>query len=343
MSPFAILTPIFGAVALILLVLMWRGRNGSRQRSTAAGLGAVIAGILAALPLMAPARDSGEDVQDYYRQTRSPPPQPLRVYHLGHSLVGREMPAMLAQLGGNDYALQLGWGTTLKAHFEPDVEINGFAQENDTPKYRDAHEALASGEYDDFIMTEMVALSDAIKYFDTRTYVAKWAAEAAAGNPGGEIFLYETWHSLDDQADWLTRLPTDLETMWKPDLLWPAARAAKKPVWLIPAGQVMAKLVTEAETQGGIAEFKTRKDLFATTPEGALDPIHPNDLGIYLVALTHYAVLYGKSPVGLPHELRRADGTPATAPSPELARRMQETVWDVVTAIPETGVPAGGL
>ena len=45
-------------------------------------------------------------------------------------------------------------------------------------------------------------------------------------------------------------------------------------------------------------------------------------LGIYLVALTHYAVLYGKSPVGLPHELRRADGTPATAPSPELARRM---------------------
>ena len=343
MSLSAILTPVFGAVALILLVLMWRGRHGPRQRSTAAGLGAVIAGILAALPLMAPARDSGEDVQDYYRQTRSPPPQPLRVFHLGHSLVGRDMPAMLAQLGGNDYALQLGWGTTLQAHFEPEVEINGFAQENDTPKYRDAHKALASGDYDDFVMTEMVALADAIKYFDTRTYVAKWAAEAVAGNPGAEVFLYETWHSLDDQADWLTRLPTDLDTMWKPDLLWPAARAARKPVWLIPAGQVMAKLVAEAEAGTGIAELTSRKDLFATTPQGALDPIHPNDLGIYLVALTHYAVLYGKSPVGLPHELRRADGTPATAPSPELARRMQETVWDVVTAIPETGVPAVGL
>ena len=111
----------------------------------------------------------------------------------------------------------------------------------------------------------------------------------------------------------------------------------------IPVGQVMARLVSEAEGQGGIAELKSRKDLFATTPEGKLDPIHPNDLGIYLVALTHYAVLYGKSPVGLPHELRRADGTPATAPSPELARRMQETVWDVVTAIPEAGVPPGGL
>ena len=31
----------------------------------------------------------------------------------------------------------------------------------------------------------------------------------------------------------------------------------------------------------------------------------------YLVALTHYAVLYRQSPVGLPHALSRADGTPA--------------------------------
>lgn len=343
MSYSLILSLGLAVLAAVLLVLAWRGRHRSRLLSAGTGLGALAAGLLAALPLAAPAKDNGEDVQDYYSQTRSPPQGQPRVYHLGHSLVGRDMPAMLAQLAGHDYALQLGWGTTLKAHFEPDVEINGFAQENDTPKYRDAHEALASGEYDDFILTEMVALADAIKYFDTRSYVGKWAAEAAAGNPEGEVFLYETWHPLDDKQDWLTRLPSDLETMWKPDLLWPAARAAGKPVWLIPAGQVMARLVTEAEAQGGIAEFKTREDLFATTPEGKLDTIHPNDLGIYLVALTHYAVLYGKSPVGLPHELQRADGSPATAPSPELARRMQEIVWEVVTSIPQTGVPAGGL
>ena len=61
------------------------------------------------------------------------------------------------------------------------------------------------------------------------------------------------------------------------------------------------------------------------------------------MALTHYAVLYGKSPVGLPRELLRADGSPAVAPSPELARRMQEIVWEVVTSIRETGVPPGGL
>ena len=342
MSSFSL---IFALIALAGLVLFWRFRKGPPLYRAGSGLGALIAGVLAVLSPAQTAEDRGEDVQDYYSQRRAPPSGPLQVFHLGHSLVGREMPAMLAQLAGqgHDYALQLGWGATLRSHFEPDVEIAGFDQENATPKYRDAHQALASRDYDAFVMTEMVRLSDAIRYHQSRDYAAKWAAEAAQVAPDMQIFLYESWHALDDQPDWLTRLPDDLETMWKPELLWPAARAAKKPVWLIPVGQVMARLVTEAEANGGIAELKTRKDLFATMPDGKLDPIHPNDLGIYLVALTHYAVLYGKSPEGLPHELLRADGSPAVAPSPELARRMQETVWDVVTGIRETGVPEGGL
>ncbi|KRW94726.1 hypothetical protein [Paracoccus sp. MKU1] len=283
-------------------------------------------------------QDDGADVQALYQAGRVPPQGPLRVYHLGHSLVGRDMPAMLAQLAGHDYALQLGWGTALREHFQGREAVNGFDQENATPRYRDAHQALQSGDYDAFVMTEMVRLKDAIQYKESRLYAGKWAAEAAAGNPGGEIFLYESWHALDDQPDWLARLPDDLETMWKPGLLWPAARAAGKPVWLIPVGQVMARLVAEAEAKGGIAELASREDLFARSPDGTLDTIHPNDLGVYLVALTHYAVLYGQSPVGLPHELMRADGSPADAPTPELARRMQEVVWEVVSTNPLTGL-----
>ena len=285
------------------------------------------------------AADTGEDVRPLYQARRVPPRDPLKVYHLGHSLVGRDMPAMLAQLAapGHDYALQLGWGAALREHFQGPGSVNGFAQENDTPHYREPHEALASGDYDAFVMTEMVRLKDAIAYKETRDHVGKWAAEAAAGNPGGQIFLYESWHGLDDQPEWLARLPEDLETMWKPDLLWPAARAAGKSVWLIPAGQVMAAVAAEAEA-GGIAELTSREQLFARNPDGTLDGIHPGDLGLYVVALTHYAVLYGKSPVGLPHRLLRADGSPAEAPSDELARRLQEIVWQVVQAQPLTGV-----
>ncbi|WP_280322670.1 hypothetical protein [Sulfitobacter faviae] len=58
------------------------------------------------------------------------------------------------------------------------------------------------------------------------------------------------------------------------------------------------------------------------------------------MALTHYATLYHRDPAGLPHELLRADGTPAQAPSAEAARLMQRVVWDVVRAHPDSGVAA---
>ena len=71
---------------------------------------------------------------------------------------------------------------------------------------------------------------------------------------------------------------------------------------------------------------------------GERDTIHLNDLGAYLIALTHYAVLYQKDPTGLPHALLKADGTPAIAPGPDTARLMQETVWEIVTQSARAGV-----
>ncbi len=311
------------------------------QPGRAAGWGGLGISALAACALvLIPQTDSGADLRPAYAEKRRPPDSPLRVYHLGHSLVGRDMPAMLAQLSGEDYRYeqQLGWGTSLREHFEPDLTINGFTEENNTPRFRAAHEALASGEYDAFIMTEMVTLKDAIRYHDSSRYAAKWAAEAVAGNPDIQIFLYETWHRLDEQPEWLARLGPDLE-LWSGKLLFPASRAVGRPVYLIPAGQVMARLVSEVEaTPGGIGGMTSREQLFAMAPDGTRDPIHLNDLGAYLVALTHYAVLQAKSPIGLPHALMRADGTPATALSPELAGRMQEIVWQVVQEMDLTGI-----
>ena len=105
-----------------------------------------------------------------------------------------------------------------------------------------------------------------------------------------------------------------------------------QPIYVIPGGQVMAAFVRRVEAAGGIGPIKTRQDLFD-------DKIHFNDYGAYLIALTHYAVLYQRSPVGLPHQLRKADGTAAADPGAELALLMQQTVWDVVTGYARTGVP----
>lgn len=288
---------------------------------------------------------STEELNQLYAAPLTPPGKPLRVFHLGHSLVNRNMPVMLEQLAGagHDYRSQLGWGTPLKAHWEPDVPINGFAQENAHPKYEDAMSAIKGGKFDALILTEMVEIRAAIDYFDSAEYLRRWAREARTHRPDIRVYLYETWHQLDDAEGWLERLDKDLGRYWEGELLAKGLAHGDTggPVHVIPAGQVMARFARAIETEGGLTDVKSKEDLFARNPDGTQDNIHLNDLGNYLVALTHYAVLRHRSPVGLPHRLKRADGTDADAPSEKAALLMQELVWDVVTSYPKTGVAQG--
>jgi hypothetical protein len=255
------------------------------------------------------------------------------------------MPAMLVQLTGHGhrYESQLGWGTTLKAHWGDDT-IAGFAEENAHPRHRVAADAVDSGDYDAVVMTEMVEIRSAIRYHDSPDYLHRWAKRALAANPDTRVFLYETWHQIDDPEGWLTRLDRDLDRYWEGELLAraQATRDLPKPIHVIPAGQVLARFARAVAEHGGLEDVASERDLFAREAAGSLDTIHVNDLGAYLVALTHYAVLYQRSPVGLPHRLLRANGTRAQAAAPETARLMQEVVWEVVTSYPKTGVPQAG-
>ncbi|MDX8353086.1 hypothetical protein [Cognatiyoonia sp. IB215182] len=277
------------------------------------------------------------DTESFNALYTSPAPAPngqRQVFHIGHSLVGRNMPAMLAQLAGegHGYASQLGWGATLKSHWDPDVPINGFETENNHPAYRDAHEAVESGEYDALVLTEMVEIKDAIRYFDSPVHLGNWAGKAAANNL--PVYLYETWHQLDDEEGWLNRIDRDRALYWEDGVMRPAlARVDNpQPIYVIPGGQVMAAFSRHLEQNGPIGPLSTHDDLF-------IDKIHYNDYGAYLMALTHYAVLYQRSPVGLPHSLSRADGTPADDVGAEAAAAMQQVVWDVVTSSPMSGIP----
>ncbi|OED50630.1 hypothetical protein AB838_01600 [Rhodobacteraceae bacterium (ex Bugula neritina AB1)] len=273
-----------------------------------------------------------------------PPTGPLKVFHLGHSLVGPDIPHMLMQLApeGHAYNSQLGSGTSLRAHWEPEEEILDFETANRAPAFRDAKEAIRSGGYGAVVLTEMVELRDAIKYFDAAEYLGKWANLAREGAPEVRLYLYETWHRLDDPDGWLERIGSDLDALWTRKLLGPDSRRnAQHPVYLIPGGQVLAAIVRAAEA-GEIPGLASRDGLFARKPSGDLDTIHINDLGAYAVALTHYAVLYQRPPQGLPHQLTRADGTPAQAFSLAAAAKVQQIVWDTLRALPRTGIAAAG-
>ena len=272
----------------------------------------------------------------------SAPLAPMRVFHLGHSLVGRDMPAMVEQLAGagHSHASQLGWGTSLREHWYPDTPINGFDQENDHDQFLPARAAISSGEFDAVVLTEMVELRDAINHHDSPTYKSFWADLARQASPDTRVYLYETWHRLDDPDGWLDRLDRDFSELWRGQILAGdiARSGTDRATRIIPAGQVMAEFVRQVEAQGGVGNVPNREALFARHDNGDLDMIHLSDIGKYLVALTHYAVLYKRAPLGLPFELQRADGSPADAPTPDVARLMQEVTWQVVGRLPETGV-----
>ncbi|MFN3846448.1 MAG: hypothetical protein ACK4RZ_11615 [Paracoccaceae bacterium] len=267
------------------------------------------------------------------------PSGPQATYHLGHSLVGRDMPAMLAQMAGHDHASQLGWGATLKGHWTGDVP--GFSDENAHPHHRPAHEAADSGDYPVVVLTEMVEIRDAIRYFESPRYLALWAERFRKARPDARVYLYETWHRLDDPEGWLTRIDADGPRYWEGALLAGAmAYDSVGTIHVIPGGQVMAATVRAIEA-GQVPGLTQRDDLFAKDATGATDSIHFNDLGAYLMALTHYAVIMHRSPVGLPHDLTRADGSPITPVSADTAMALQRIVWDTVLSYGRSGVSSG--
>jgi hypothetical protein len=290
---------------------------------------------------------SEDDINALYQTVLMPVTQPLNVYHLGHSLVGKDMPAMLAQLAGekHQFSSQLGWGATLQSHWDPNIPINGFESENKHAQYRDPMDAIESQEYDAFVMTEMVEIEDAINYFNSSKYLAEFAAKINKDSPKTSIYFYESWHQVTDAGGWITRLDNDLKEYWEDGILLKALSKIntdernKITIYMIPVGQVMSAFFKEVEHLGGVGNIQRPEDIFGRNIEnGNLDPIHVNDIGNYLVALVHYSVLYRRSPVGLPYQLKKADDTNALAPSGETALLMQKITWDVVQSYPKTGL-----
>nr|MCU0910128.1 hypothetical protein [Paracoccaceae bacterium] len=212
--------------------------------------------------------------------------------------------------------------------------------ENAHPRFREAREAVASGDYDAVVLTEAVEIRDMLRYHDSPRYFALFAAEAWKARPDARIYLYETWHPLDTPEGWLERIDRDLPMYWEGGIIRPALGRLPEGsrIFLIPGGQALAALVREIEARGGVGGVTDRTGLFGRTEDGGVDQIHLNDLGNYFIALVHYAVLYHRSPEGLPFALLKGDGTPAAAPSADLAQLMQRIAGDVARSNPLTGV-----
>jgi hypothetical protein len=274
--------------------------------------------------------ESLERLYDEQPHSGSPP---TRVYHLGHSLVGPDMPFMLAQLadGHHDYKTQVGWGTYLQQHWEQGDQVPGLNL--GAPDFVSMEEAIGGNDFDAYVMTEAVEIKDALKWHDPPGYLSKIVATINKNNPGARVYFYETWHHVNDPNGWLNRLENDFQEFWMDQILYAAVHDLdySVPIYVIPAGQAFLNFFRELPHQTDFPGDIEHRFFFS-------DDIHLNDIGNYFVALVHYAVLYGRSPVGLPYALQKPDGSAAAAPSEEIARFMQEIVWQTVVSNKKTGV-----
>ncbi|MDP6466392.1 MAG: hypothetical protein QF918_01540 [Pirellulaceae bacterium] len=104
----------------------------------------------------------------------------------------------------------------------------------------------------------------------------------------------------------------------------------KEAVSVVPAGQAVIAL-REKIIAGQAAGLKQQNDLFADAIGHARPPLQA------LVAYCHFAVIYKRSPIGLPIPavLEKANNPQWDA---KLNRQLQELAWDAVTQHPLSGV-----
>ena len=165
------------------------------------------------------------------------------------------------------------------------------------------------------------------------------------------------WESILDDV-----LRTDLPNPPNPVHQFAGANCTpNRPMYRIPVGTALAALIDRIEAPrpgddfDGFTEHHFVQNGYADWPEDwpvppeqadSIDPdpiiagltllrdppaddVHASQLGVYFTSLVHYAVVYRRSPIGLPA---------VNGASESLARIMQEVVWEVVTSDPRSGV-----
>ncbi len=247
------------------------------------------------------------------------------VLFVGHSLVGPTLPTMveagLARMEAPaEVEAQVINGASLAYNWDHSAEAEGV----------DGRAELAAGGVQTLIVTEAVPIAAHLQWSDTTGLVARWAGAARAGNPEAQVWLYETWPSLNSGSDgaakddpggampWRERLDADLP-------LW--LQAAGGQAQVIPAGQAMG-LLADALAAGRVPGLSDIRDVFA-------DDIHPNGKGLYFLAMVHVAALTGRSPEGLPPKLTRTWPSRDSVITEDQAAAFQRIAWEAVQTFPD--------
>ena len=250
----------------------------------------------------------------------------LRVFHIGNSFtehgnIPDSLHAMAIQRGktGATVGRNIRWGANLSTHAEPPYSLNNYG-------FTPWKIALVPEKKWDVLILQTWDSGELAR--DVH-FASMYMAAALSGNPDCQTYLYYFGPKLAETPE--KCLPASklsyIESL--ADAL-SAKFPAAKPVLIIPAGIAQWE-VREAVARGEIPGIQDASAFF--DPDN-----HFSNLGAHIVALTHFATLYGESPEGMEPRSGPPKEYWAKAFPPEACAVIQRIVWDVVQKYPRSGV-----
>jgi hypothetical protein len=265
------------------------------------------------------------------RAEEKTPPKGLRVFTCGHSF-HVFMPGILAEIAKS---------AGIKDHKFAGISSIGGSRViqhwNVADEKNKAKELLGKGEVDVLTLSPIYPPDDGID---------KFAALAFKNNPKVRLTLQENWLPFDLYDTTFKKRPktvdhdaptvAELKKMHAPyfksldDVVRDQnKKLGKEVMFVVPVGQAVVAL-REKIIDGKAPGLKKQSDLFTDAIGHAKPPI------VALSGYCHYAVIYGRSPVGLPEPTVLKKGKY----DPKLNRLLQEIAWEAVTKHPLSGVKA---
>ena len=123
------------------------------------------------------------------------------IFYVGHSLIGKDMPVMIDQI-----AASMGKSSSHTRQTIPGAPLKyNYTRCEEKPKKVCATKVLKNSPYDVLVITEGIPLGGKIHDPDpsdqlpgnTYQYALQYYELQQLTNPGGEVFLFETWHCIN--------------------------------------------------------------------------------------------------------------------------------------------------
>lgn len=248
--------------------------------------------------------------------------EPVAVFHVGNSLTDQAY-------GMHDVAAARGQETEFGRHMIPGAPLEWLWEHRDEgfrqpDSKKPADEILSGGKWDVLILQPFGRPAE-----NSIEYGAKYAAAAYEGNPDCQVYVFENYPEIGKQQEkkdqWEDRWLSDTDTRGRANFEKVARGISarfpdKKPVQIIPVGEVMYRLHQRMK-QGQVPGHQHIAELYA-------DGVHLNAEGKYVEAVTHYTAVFKQDPHGsITAGLRFWKG-PYGVDKP-----FAQIVWDVVAEV----------